>query len=68
MTATIFGIFDFRIAVDDSWMMAKVAFFIFLGMTLLAFVGVCFARRRERLIGKSMLPGPSIPYNPNEIG
>ena len=49
MTAAIFGIFDFRIAVDDSWTMAIIVFVVFLGIALLASGGVYLARRRERI-------------------
>jgi LPXTG-motif cell wall-anchored protein len=67
ITALIFGIFDFRIAVDESWTRATVVFFIFLGVVLLAFGGVYLARRRERNLGKSLLPEPSFRNNPDKV-
>jgi uncharacterized membrane protein YtjA (UPF0391 family) len=36
-----------KIASDESWMVAKVFFFIFLILAVLVFLGVYFARRRE---------------------
>jgi uncharacterized membrane protein YtjA (UPF0391 family) len=45
----IAALFGFRIAVDESWMIAKVVFFIFLVLAVLAFAGVYIGRRREGL-------------------
>jgi uncharacterized membrane protein YtjA (UPF0391 family) len=36
-----------KIASDESWMVAKVFFFIFLILAVLVFLGVYFARRQE---------------------
>lgn len=67
MIALIAVIFEYRIAVEDSWMVAKIVFFTFLGFVLLAFGGVYLARRRERNLGKSLLPEPTISDNPENI-
>jgi uncharacterized membrane protein YtjA (UPF0391 family) len=47
ITALIAALFSFRIAVEENWMMAKVVFFIFLILAVLAFAGVYMGRRRE---------------------
>ena len=47
ITALIAALFGFRIAVDETWMLAKVVFFIFLVLAALAFAGVYLGRRRE---------------------
>jgi uncharacterized membrane protein YtjA (UPF0391 family) len=47
ITALIAALFGLRIASDESWMVAKVLFFIFLILSVLVFLGGYFARRRE---------------------
>jgi len=43
--ALIAGLFGFGVVSSGSWMLAKIFFFIFLVLAVLAFVGGFFARR-----------------------
>jgi uncharacterized membrane protein YtjA (UPF0391 family) len=45
--ALIAGLFGFGIVSADSWLVAKVFFFIFLVLAVLSFMGVNFFRRRN---------------------
>jgi uncharacterized membrane protein YtjA (UPF0391 family) len=45
--ALIAGLFGFGVVSDDSWAVAKVFFFVFLVLAVLALVGGVFARRQN---------------------
>ncbi|HEV3439990.1 MAG TPA: hypothetical protein VG122_21665 [Gemmata sp.] len=47
IVALIVVLFDFRIALDESWNVQKVLFVSFLAIAVLSFVGVYVGRRRE---------------------